>query len=159
MTIDPTPAPLLYVDTNVFVLALETISSNEPARVLLQAARAHPGASATSVLTLAELLAPIKRPGAMSHEERRSLYAGLLLDNDFIRLVDVTRDVVLESARLRQTTSLRLPDSIHVACAQALGCKYFVSHDRDGRQLPAGIEAVAPTEQGVARLLEALGNV
>jgi predicted nucleic acid-binding protein len=127
--------------------------------MLLQASRARPGASATSVLTLAELLAPIKRPGAMSHEERQSLYEDLLLENDFIRLFDVTRDVVLESARLRQTTNFKLPDSIHVASAQALGCRYFVSHDRDGRQLPSGIQAVAPTERGVALLLEALADV
>ncbi|HEY8579235.1 MAG TPA: type II toxin-antitoxin system VapC family toxin [Beijerinckiaceae bacterium] len=157
---DPADAPLIYLDTNVLILAFETSAPDvAPARALLKALQARPGASATSVLTLAELLAPIQRGGAMSPDERRALYEGLLLDNEFIRLADVTRDIVLDSAELRRTAILKLPDSIHLATARSLGCAYFVSHDRDGRRLPAGMEAVAPTAQGVTRLQEALGHV
>lgn len=43
----------------------------------------------------------------------------------------VTRDLLLDAARLRAETRLRLPDAIHMATATRFGCRCFLTEDRD----------------------------
>jgi predicted nucleic acid-binding protein len=42
----------------------------------------------------------------------------------------VTSAIIERSAALRCNSMLSLPDSIHLATAEAAGCKYFLTEDR-----------------------------
>lgn len=92
----------------------------------------------------------------MSIAERQSLYLSLFDDGNFIRLIPVSRSILLSTVELREHFPQRLPDAIHVATALDTGCQHFVSYDRDARRLPGSLEWVVPDDATVSRLLTAL---
>ncbi len=47
-----------------------------------------------------------------------------------LEVVPINRTILIESARLRSTTNLRLPDAIHVATAILSGCETFLTNDK-----------------------------
>ena len=56
----------IYIDTNVFIYAVEGASDTAaPSRRLMEALSERPGTAMTSEITLAELLAPAKRQDAL----------------------------------------------------------------------------------------------
>jgi predicted nucleic acid-binding protein len=44
-----------------------------------------------------------------------------------MRLLPITRPILLEAARLRAATKLKTPDAIHAATAMDAGCALFVT--------------------------------
>ena len=48
----------------------------------------------------------------------------------WLAMVPVSRTILIDAARLRANSGLRLPDAIHVATAVAAGCPIFLSNDR-----------------------------
>jgi predicted nucleic acid-binding protein len=117
----------LYLDANVFVYALEghtefaagvceLLSSISDGDVL----------AVTRELTLAELLV---KPFRVGSAELQAAYLELLRDRAGLRIVPVSREVLIESARLRAIEAMRLPDGIHFATARLQRCEAFVSND------------------------------
>jgi predicted nucleic acid-binding protein len=45
------------------------------------------------------------------------------------RLLPITQDILREAARLRATTKLKTPDTLHAATALQAGCVLFVTND------------------------------
>ena len=120
--------------------------------MLLAAARR--GALITSELTLAEVLAP-------SGDERRSAdlrraYLDLIIWSGTINLRPVSRDVLLETARLREYVRRKLPDAIHLVTAIHTDCRYFISRDEDFDRMPDGMSRVGSTDEELSRVAEAL---
>ena len=148
---------MLYLETNIFIYAVEgTIETSGPAKRLMTALRTRPGIAVTSELTLAEVLAPTTRPDAPAPEVKRRAYLDLLVGSAFIELAAVTRAILLDTVDLRSAVTMKLADAIHLASAIHLGCRYFVSNDRDFRRLPGPISWVMPDEDGIARILREL---
>jgi predicted nucleic acid-binding protein len=148
--------PLVYLDTNVFIAAFESPAANaKPAQELLMALRDAQGAAVTSELTLAELLAPITRQGALPATQRRRLYLDVLLLSGVVELLPVSRAILIETAVFRQVSPHKLPDAIHIVTAASACCKFFMSHD-DGMRVPKEMQRLKLDPAGVTSVLEAL---
>jgi predicted nucleic acid-binding protein len=149
---------LIYLDTNVFIKAVEGLNeAASPAKTLIQALRhGRSGIAATSEITFAEVLAPAKRPDAMPLHMKRRAYLDLLLWSGFVALIPVNRDILIETAALRAMGRLKLPDSVHLVSAIRARCRFFVSADRDFDKMPEGMERVNCDHADLPRLLEAL---
>jgi predicted nucleic acid-binding protein len=152
------PTGVVYLDTNVFIKAVEgTDEAAAPAKRLIKALRHHRfGIAATSEITFAEVLASPKRPDALPLQIKRRAYLDLLVWSAFIKLIPVSRDVLIETADLSSIARLKLPDAIHLVSAIRSGCRFFVSTDRDFDKLPQGMERVIPDEDGLSRLIKEL---
>jgi len=117
----------LYLDANVFIYALEGHAEYEPrVRELLSLIVAGDVLAVTSELTLAELLV---KPFQTGSARLQLAYLDAVRDRAGLRVVPVSREVLIESARLRATETMRLPDGIHLATARLERCETFVSND------------------------------
>jgi predicted nucleic acid-binding protein len=117
----------LYLDTNVFIYAMETdYDQGMRARRCLHRIERGEIEAFTSELTLAEVLrggnAPI-RSGLFDS------YAELLSSGTQLRVVPVSRDILIASARLELERKIDLPDAIHVATAIKNGCDAILTED------------------------------
>ena len=149
--------PVVYLDTNVFIRGLEGSDADAaPVKKLLQQLRQVPNASATSELTLAELLAPVTRPDALHLNQKEPLYLDLIVSGGFIALYPVTRDLLISTAHLRLNHPQKLPDAVHIVTAYETNCRYFMSDDRDGRKLPYGLIHLYPDDAGVDTVVDAI---
>lgn len=149
--------PHVYLDTGVFIHAFEVAGlQSDRLKGFFADLQRFPYKAATSEITLAELLAPIKAAGAMTLNERRDLYLPLFDDGAFIALTPVSRSVLLQTALLRQSHPQRLPDAIHMATALEIGCRFFMSPDADARRLPPPLTWLRPDAHGIATVLKAL---
>ncbi|MFB6231201.1 MAG: type II toxin-antitoxin system VapC family toxin [Salinibacter sp.] len=124
----------VYLDTNVFIYAVEGFDRfNEVISTLFSAIDRGEIEAITSELTLAEALVEPFREG---NERYQQIYRETLQDRASFRLVPVTRPLLVESARLRASTGLRLPDAIHLATAREAECTTLVANDDDFEDAP-----------------------
>ncbi len=72
----------------------------------------------------------------------QAAYQQSLQSTEVLEVVPVNRDVLIEAARLRTITNLRLPDAIHAATAFLSGCETFLTNDRRFAALPPTIKVV-----------------
>jgi predicted nucleic acid-binding protein len=152
------PSSLIYLDTNVFIKAVEGLDeAATPAKMLIKALRhRRSGIAAISEITFAEVLAPPKRPDALPLHMKRRAYLDLLLWSGFVALVPVSRDILIETAALRAMGRFKLPDAVHLVSAIRVRCRFFVSADRDFDKMPEGMERVNCDRDDLPRLLEGL---
>lgn len=139
----------------VFIYAVEEDAINgSSARKLLHRLQTCPGASLTSELSLAEVLAPNKERGKLP-DRLRAAYLEIMVWDGSIALEPVTRSVLLETVDLRAVAGMKLPDAIHLATAIHTDCRYMVTND-GGMRVPDGVIKVEPDEAGVATILGAV---
>lgn len=152
------PTGVVYLDTNVFVHAVEgTAEAAAPARDLIAFLRERPaGCAVTSEITFAEVLAPPIRHDALKLDIKRRAYLDLLLWSKFITLVPVSREILIDTADLRVVTRLKLPDAIHLRSAIQARCRFFVSDDRDFARMPDGMRWMTCKNESVAALIREL---
>ena len=126
----------VYLDTNVFIAAFETSGSqSDAAWAILDAVTDGRIKACTSELTLAELL---PKPMALRSEVIVELYTELLKSSDTLAVIEVSRAIVLASARIRaKQPAIKLPDAIHIATALQAHCAVLVSDDRRMRGFTA----------------------
>ena len=147
--------PRIYFDANPFMYAVEgSFEIAEPVLELLEAIRSKPGIGVTSELVLGELLAPIRRPDATPAPLRKRIYMGLLIHDRSFDLRPVSRDIIIETSKLRTHMNLKLPDAIQLVTAIHAECRYFMSNDRAMSKGPAGLQRVRPDAEGIANLLQ-----
>jgi predicted nucleic acid-binding protein len=53
----------------------------------------------------------------------------LLQDHRLLTVGPVTREILIEAARLRGLSRIKLPDAIHAATALQKGCSSFLTND------------------------------
>ena len=148
---------MVYLDTNVFIRGYEAgEADSRSVRRLLLALRAKRGVAVTSELTVAEVLAPVRRPSGPTLRDKEQLYATALLWSDFIDLIPASRELLVKTAALRRQIPFKLADAIHVVTALHTGCSFFVSDDNDARVLPAGLRRLTADEAGVDQVVAAL---
>jgi predicted nucleic acid-binding protein len=133
----------VYLDTNIFIYALEGFPDFvDELTELFESLQQGTLSAVTSELTLAEVLV---MPFVDRNLERQTEYQQVLQSSDALYVAAVTRNVVIEAARLRALNNLRLPDAIHVATAILTGCETFLTNDRRLRAVP-GVEVILLSE-------------
>lgn len=119
---------LVALDTSVWIYHLEDHPQFGPlARELLQGVSAGRCAALVSELTLLELLV---RPFERGRDDVADEYEVLLTHFPHVRLVPVSREVLLAAARLRARYRVRTPDAILIASAMVFGATRIVTNDR-----------------------------
>src|SRR4051812_19064143 len=100
----------IYLDSNVFVAAYETISArSDHAWWILTAIEGGEFLGVTSELTLSEVLV---KPLQEDDPELVRRYQEIIAPGDALEVILVTREILVEAARLRSLRpSLRLPDA------------------------------------------------
>lgn len=117
----------IYLDTNIFIYALEGYSVFRPTLTApFESLDRQELTAVTSELTLAEALV---KPLLDRHAEREAAYLQVLQSSSSLLVVPVSRAVLIAAARLRAEADLKLPDAIHVATAQLSTCSTFLTND------------------------------
>jgi predicted nucleic acid-binding protein len=94
----------------------------------------------TSWITLAEVLVKPLQAGDIRLE---SLYRQLIRPTSVCSVVAVDEKISSGAAAIRSLYGLRLPDAIHIATGQAMGCHCFLT--RDVQWTKAGVNVIDPT--------------
>lgn len=125
--IDDLQGRRVYLDTNVFIYAVEGYESFAASLGQLFGAVAREEVQAvTSALTLAEALVWPYREG---REDLANHYRSILQTRAGLTVLPLTRPVLIEAARLRAATTLKLPDALHLTTAVQHGCEVFLTND------------------------------
>lgn len=153
---------LVYVDTNVFVHALEEKQEGGAgilARRLIRAAADGKLDAVTSELTLAEVLAPNKRHAGALPTMLKRAYLDLIVHGGFIGLEALVREDMYESAKLRswQKAKVGLPDVLHLATAIRTNADVFATNDK-AISTPQGMKKLDLSSRGIGALLTELGS-
>jgi predicted nucleic acid-binding protein len=118
----------VYLDTNFFIYALENFppAASAVARIgqMIQDGEL---TAFTSELTLAETLVV---PTRNRDQRLIDLYSDFISSRDGLTVVPVTRQVWVDAAQVRASSSLKLPDAVHVATARQMACEAFLTNDR-----------------------------
>ena len=87
----------------------------------------------SSELTLMEtLVVPMREGNNLIARARMALW-----DQEHTRLLPITKEILVEAARLRATIpGLKTPDAIHAATALHHHCSLFVTNDSGFRRVP-----------------------
>jgi predicted nucleic acid-binding protein len=147
----------VYLDTNFFIKVVEgTKETAGPARKLVEVLRHRPHVAVTSEISFAEVLAPSRQSDALRPNHKRRAYLDLILWSRFIRLIPVSRSILIETADLRVIAPLKLPDAIHLVSAIQAHCRYFVSADKDFKKLPVSMQRIDFDEPSISVLIQEL---
>lgn len=123
----------IYLDTNVWIYALEGYSAFRPELTqLFEQIQAGTLRGVTSELTLAELLVKPHRDQDVAQQAR---YKKAITNRQNFFIVPVLRDLLIDAAEVRANTQLKLPDAIHAATALRTDCTTFLSNDRQLKKL------------------------
>jgi predicted nucleic acid-binding protein len=126
----------VYLDANIVIYAIEGFADlADQIQALLQALDDAEISAVTSELTLAEVLVkPIKDQNLAAQQAYRTF----LTSTPVLRVVSISRIILEEAAYLRATTSLKLPDALHLATSNLSGCDSFLSNDDLFKSIGAG---------------------
>jgi predicted nucleic acid-binding protein len=132
---DAIKAGLVYLDSNVFIYALEGYQEySKLLEPLLDSLDSGRNAAVTSELTLAEVLV---KPMIMGDKALQSVYEETLSESDALSVVPVSREVLIEAARIRaEVQSIRLADAVHAATSRLRKAAVFVTNDSRLKALP-----------------------
>jgi predicted nucleic acid-binding protein len=137
----------LYLDANVFVYIVEGFEMyKEALGALLRDMDEGRVVAITSELTLAEVLV---KPIQTGRADLVRAYETMISPGRGREIMPVSRDILREAARLRASTSLRLPDAIHVATAKLSNCHSVITNDagiRDSGGLPTFAPGSIPAD-------------
>ncbi len=124
----------VYVDANTVIYSVDGNPIYRPLCIpIWQGAQMGVFTVVSSELILVEtLVSPLRSGDAIQFERRKSLW-----DRENVSLLPITRDILLEAARLRAAIpGLKTPDAIHAATAISHNCALFVSNDAGFRRIP-----------------------
>jgi predicted nucleic acid-binding protein len=118
----------VYLDTNVVIRGMErTDAGADDVGRLMDLAQQGRLALTTSELTLCEVLV---RPLKAGDDLLVQSYLDLLTRDLLVELRPVTREVLIEAARIRARSPATLADAMHAATAMLAHCEAIVSYDR-----------------------------
>ncbi|HET6569120.1 MAG TPA: type II toxin-antitoxin system VapC family toxin [Rhodothermales bacterium] len=134
-----------YLDANVLIYSFEGPPNvaGELQRLFGAVAQGHLNV-VTSELALAEMLV---KPLREQKSQQADRYLTTLQPRPHFDVHPVTRAILVEAARLRAASKLKLPDAIHAATAQFTGCEVFLTNDQRIKSLP-DIEVIQLSSPG-----------
>ncbi|BAQ62908.1 hypothetical protein GM3708_3314 [Geminocystis sp. NIES-3708] len=124
----------IYLDTNIFIYAVEGYEEylehldllfNYLEYGLLQAI--------TSELSLSEVLV---KPMIDKNINLQNIYQDMIQNSSSLEVINIDRKILIESAKIRSKTKIKLPDSIHGATAILNNCSDFLTNDKQLNLLP-----------------------
>ena len=136
----------IYLDANIFIYLLEGYDELTPwltqifafiDKGILRAV--------TSELTLAETLV---KPLINKNLALQQIYQSAIQTSPELEVKPISREILIKAAQLRadlNSSTIRLPDAIHIATAQATGCKTFLTNDKR-LKINFGIEVMLVSE-------------
>lgn len=125
----------VYFDTNIFIFAVEGLTDVEiQIKSLLRALASREITVVTSELTVAEVLVKPLRDGDLPLQRT---YEQLLQTTPVFQVIPIQREILRTAAALRATTKLKLPDTIHLATYDFIGCDSFLTGDLSFRSASA----------------------
>jgi predicted nucleic acid-binding protein len=138
-----TEPPRVYLDSNVFIAAMENPGAHsDHAWWIIHAIDDGRITAVTSEMTIAEVLV---KPIELGNSELITAYQEMIVSSSHFDVHPVRRDVLVAAAQLRaRRKSIRLPDAIHVATASAALCACMVSDDQRLHSIE-GVKAFAVT--------------
>lgn len=117
----------VYLDTNTFIYALEGYSEFREALIeLFDLIEEGQVFATTSELTLAEVLVKPMKDGNVLLQRR---YQQILSESNVLQVLPISRNVLIDAARIRSTHGFKLPDAIHIATAVYCQCTFFLTND------------------------------
>ena len=141
----------IYLDSNVIIRAFEGSPTDEIAKDMVGMFGLIPSRSSqpfvTSHITLAETLVhPIRDGATLAQQRYKLLLSG---SSHWLHVRQISQSILVEAARLRATTSMKLPDAIHFATAIMTDCSHFLTSDTDFKfATSSGLPiAIRPTRQ------------
>ncbi|MGB3614758.1 MAG: PIN domain-containing protein [Elainellaceae cyanobacterium] len=124
----------VYLDTNIWIYALENYAEyTQHLGALFQALDEGALTAVTSELTLAEVLV---KPMQREDTEQQTICERFIRSTNHLAVVPVSRAILIDAARVRTRTQLKLPDAIHVATAIGTDCKTLLTNDQQLRRTP-----------------------
>lgn len=125
----------LYLDTNIFIYALENLDPwGSIAGRIMQAIDAGECTAVTSELTLAECLV---KPLQIGRIDFIKAYSDAIQPRHFLIVPPVDRAVLVRAAELRAQHLIKLPDAIHAATAILNRCELYLTNDQRLQSTPA----------------------
>lgn len=135
--------PFVYLDTNIFIYALEAYVEYVSAlTALFNAIDQGQFTAVTSELTLAECLV---RPLIDQNTARQENYKQVLQSSAALRVVPISRNILIDAAQARASSNLRLPDAIQASTCLRGMCETFLTNDPAFRSVP-GLPVVVLSE-------------
>jgi predicted nucleic acid-binding protein len=118
----------VYLDANVFIYAVEGFERYAAlCTAILQSIEDMKIHAVTSELSLAEVLVrPLKLQNAGVVES----YKNLIQSQFDLKVVPVSREILVTAATIRATSGCRMPDAIHIATAQDMKSEFFFTADK-----------------------------
>lgn len=119
----------IYLDTNIFIYALEGYPEYESILTsLFNKIDDGTYTAITSELTLAEVLI---KPLMDNNPNLQQTYTEILQSSDSLTLANIDRHILIEAAMIRASSnSIHLPDAIHLATAKLHHCSCFITNDK-----------------------------
>jgi predicted nucleic acid-binding protein len=131
---------LIGLDTAIFIYHFEGHATYLPlTRVILEVVQSGQCTALVSTVAIMELTVQAWR---VHRADIARQYEVLLANFPHIKLVDVTRDVARQAARLRATYNLRPADALQVASALVNGATLWVSNDKQLTRLEPELEVL-----------------
>lgn len=128
-----------YLDVNIFIYALE--AHPRYLGVVTEVFQAIDNGQLTAVTSELSLAEALVKPCIDNRDDLQSVYKSTIAPARCLDVPPVSRDILIESARVRARGNLRLPDAVHVATARLTGCRAFLTNDLSVRDVD-GIEIV-----------------
>lgn len=124
----------VYLDTNIWIYALEGYPTFiQDLNELFQSIDQGNLSAVTSELSLAEVLV---KPFQSQNLTQQATYKQVISSSPNLSVISVSRDILVEAARLRGSVNIKLPDAIHAATALLTQCSTFLTNDQRFGQVP-----------------------
>ncbi len=118
----------IYLDTNIFIYALEGYAEYlEFLTELFKEIEQGTVKAVSSELTLAEILV---KPIMEQNHKAQDIYQEALRTSNGLEIVPVSREILIEAARIRAQSGHKLPDAIHLGTAYMNKCTVFLTNDK-----------------------------
>lgn len=124
----------IYLDINIFLYCFEDISPySEMLQPIIENIERDFFYAVTSELSLAEALV---KPMKDNNQHCVDVYLHGIQTTPTMTVIPVDRTILIEAARIRSTTSNKLPDAIHLATALYERCDSFLTNDLQIKTIP-----------------------
>lgn len=134
------PHQFIGLDTSIFIYHLEANPQYLPlTQQILKSIEIGQCRGVVSTVTLMELTV---HPWRMNRADIARQYEVLLVNFPNLRLIDVTREIARQAAKLRATYKVRPADALQIATAMVSQATLWVSNDKRLRRLETEIEVV-----------------
>ncbi|MDF5729829.1 MAG: PIN domain-containing protein [Rhizonema sp. PD38] len=125
----------IYLDTNIWIYALEGYPAFiQDLTQLFQSIVQGNIIAVTSELSLAEALV---KPLQNQDVAQQTTYKQFISSSQNLSVFPVSRDILIEAARVRAHVQIKLPDAIHAATAILTQCSTFLTNDHRFQNVPA----------------------